>query len=45
MNYDILFTYVLNDHTFSLSDSLTNYKKINLNLRIGDKKKNIYKNI
>ena len=35
-NYDILFAYDLNDDTFSFSDSLTNYKKINLNLRIGE---------
>ena len=35
-NYDILFAYDLNDDTFSFSDSLTNYKKINLNLKIGE---------
>ena len=35
-NYDILFAYDLDDDTFSFSDSLTNYKKINLNLKIGE---------
>ena len=35
-NYDILFAYDLNDDTYGFDNSLTNYKKINVNLRIGE---------
>ena len=35
-NYDILFAYDLNDDTYGFDNSLTNYKKINVNLKIGE---------
>ena len=35
-NNDILFAYDLNDETYEFNNSLTNYKKISVNLKIGE---------